>query len=202
MDCQMPVMDGYMATARIRQLERDRAQLPLPIVALTAAAYEEDRKRCVEAGMDDFLTKPIDTARLTEVLSKWLATDAGRALPAQPAPASVAGGAPTFDEATLLEQFAGDQALAGMIVRSAMADIAAYLDLLDRALAAGNRPDAQRAAHSIKGLSAQIGAIRLSRYLNEVEDRLRQGHTIDTGTVTAARGEYTALSAALATWLT
>jgi signal transduction histidine kinase/ActR/RegA family two-component response regulator len=72
MDCQMPVMDGCEATQRIRQWETDGSRPRLPIIALTASAFDEDRERCTQAGMDDFLTKPIDMAQLKSTLHKWL----------------------------------------------------------------------------------------------------------------------------------
>ncbi len=72
MDLHMPVMDGYTATAKIRQWETEN-QLPrVPIVALTADAFEEDRLHCLEVGMDDFLVKPVDIAILRQALAKWL----------------------------------------------------------------------------------------------------------------------------------
>ena len=72
MDLNMPVMDGYDATKRIRQWERDNNQPRLAIIALTADAYEEDRQRCLAVGMDDFLTKPIALDALKSTLNKWL----------------------------------------------------------------------------------------------------------------------------------
>ncbi|GEM_PF-2163524 len=72
MDCQMPVMDGYEATERIRQWELATGRPPLPIVALTAGAFDEDRGRCMKAGMDDFLAKPVGMAELDAMLVKWL----------------------------------------------------------------------------------------------------------------------------------
>ena len=72
MDCQMPVMNGYQATEAIRRWEADHAPLHLPIVALTAAAFEEDRQYCLQAGMDDFLSKPINLKSLAETLIRWL----------------------------------------------------------------------------------------------------------------------------------
>ncbi|MCK6546446.1 PAS domain S-box protein [Myxococcota bacterium] len=81
MDCQMPVMDGFEATAQIRALERARRLPRTPIVALTAGAYDEDRERCLAAGMDDFLTKPIDPEALRAVLDRWTRVTA----PARPA---------------------------------------------------------------------------------------------------------------------
>ena len=73
MDVQMPVMDGLAATECIRLWEKDRGDAPLPIVALTAGAFEEDRQACLAAGMDDFLTKPLEMGALKAVLDKWLA---------------------------------------------------------------------------------------------------------------------------------
>jgi signal transduction histidine kinase/ActR/RegA family two-component response regulator len=69
MDCHMPVMDGYEATKHIRELPDRRARLP--IVAMTAAAMEGDRKRCLDAGMDDYISKPVDPDRLVEALRRW-----------------------------------------------------------------------------------------------------------------------------------
>jgi len=74
MDCQMPVLDGFEATKRIRQWEAAHDQRHLPILALTANAYEEDRQRCLAAGMDDFITKPLVFMNLTAALDKWCKT--------------------------------------------------------------------------------------------------------------------------------
>ena len=73
MDCQMPVMDGFTATTRIRAWEAAQQQSRLPIVALTASAFQEDRDRCQEAGMDDFLSKPVSLDALRKLLERWLA---------------------------------------------------------------------------------------------------------------------------------
>ena len=72
MDCQMPVMDGFAATATIRRWEQASGRPRLPIAALTAGAFQDDRDRCIAAGMDDFLTKPISLAEFVAVLGKWL----------------------------------------------------------------------------------------------------------------------------------
>jgi CheY-like chemotaxis protein len=72
MDVHMPVMDGYMATEKIRQKEASHNLPPIPIIALTADAYEEDRQHCMAVGMNDFLTKPIKLDALTSVLTQWL----------------------------------------------------------------------------------------------------------------------------------
>ena len=75
MDCQMPVMDGFEATIRIRELEKENGKPRLPIVAVTANAIVGDRERCLEAGMDDYITKPIDTERLQNAMNQLLPSD-------------------------------------------------------------------------------------------------------------------------------
>lgn len=75
MDCQMPVLDGYEATAEIRRLAQQQQIEDLPIIALTANAMIGDREKCLEAGMDDFLPKPITLETLEPVVRKWLSGD-------------------------------------------------------------------------------------------------------------------------------
>jgi len=72
MDCQMPVMDGFVATQRIREHERRQHRPRMPIIALTANAYDADRERCLAAGMDDHLAKPFREEELLALLRRWL----------------------------------------------------------------------------------------------------------------------------------
>jgi CheY-like chemotaxis protein len=74
-DCQMPVLDGYEATKQIRQWESENDRTPIPIVALTAAAFDHDREHCTTAGMTDYLSKPISITELREVLTRWVGTE-------------------------------------------------------------------------------------------------------------------------------
>ena len=75
MDCQMPLMDGYTATQKIRQGEGASRYVNIPIIALTANAMADDRKKCLDAGMNDYLSKPIDPDKLIAMLKKWILSD-------------------------------------------------------------------------------------------------------------------------------
>ncbi|MEI7430808.1 MAG: response regulator, partial [Betaproteobacteria bacterium] len=146
MDCQMPVMDGFEATRRIRQWERDHALPRIPILALTAGAFAEDRTHCIDAGMDDFLAKPVDMNLMTAMLGRWLSSEINRPNVAH-AKAMVApeNTLPVFDEVTLLKQLGGSRDLAKVIVESAIADFTNYLDRLDQAVTASLWTEAGRA---------------------------------------------------------
>jgi CheY-like chemotaxis protein len=74
MDCQMPELDGFDATRAIRAQERIRTVPPVPIIALTASAFESDRERCLDAGMNDHVSKPFRRAELREAIDRWTAT--------------------------------------------------------------------------------------------------------------------------------
>jgi signal transduction histidine kinase/DNA-binding response OmpR family regulator len=170
MDCQMPVMDGFTATQQIRAAERLRSGgARLPIIALTANVMNEDREHCAAAGMDAHLSKPIDSAKLIEALSRLL-----RPVRLDPAavPASEAALAPApaaVDFAALNELTGGDtefqRELAEVFISSGdanLADIVAALRVQDLDTI-GKR------AHALKGASANIQAPLLSAAAAELE---------------------------------
>ena len=78
MDCQMPEMDGYEATRELRRYERESSLPHLPVIAMTAAAMDGDRERCLAAGMDDYVTKPVRSAAVDAVLANWIGRWRGR----------------------------------------------------------------------------------------------------------------------------
>ncbi len=130
MDCQMPVMDGYAATRAIRGWEAARAAggaAPhLPVVALTAAAFDEDREHCLAAGMDDFVTKPVDFERLAGVLAKWLPLAGAPATPgAAPAAARQVERTTLADALYRLDILLADHSFAAL---RACQELAALLD--------------------------------------------------------------------------
>jgi CheY-like chemotaxis protein/HPt (histidine-containing phosphotransfer) domain-containing protein len=223
MDVQMPVMDGYTATAWIRHREAELALPHLPIIALTADAFEEDRQRCLAAGMDDFLTKPVNVAKLSAALARWLPGEQADQLaepvvaalesaavykntavftePQEPRIAAPTSDLPIFDEKTLLMQLGDDRELCCVVLPSAANDIVNYLDQLDQAIADDNLKDALRLLHSLKGLAAQIGGSRLANEFKTAEVRLKSGHFPELADMTALRIEYQTFLDELPAWL-
>ena len=202
MDLKMPLLDGYAATGQIRQWQAEHGRPQTVIVALTANAYEEDRDHCIDAGMDDFLAKPIDMKQLEATLLRWLPATSGE--PTGPAARTVAAcgnDLQVFDEVTLLVQLTGDRELAEIVVRSALSHIPTELDQLGEAAVAARWKDAERQTHTLKGLAGQLGGIRLSREMALANDRLRGGGQVDPAAVADLKLEYQRLADALNNWL-
>ncbi|GAA5148071.1 response regulator [Nocardioides marinquilinus] len=170
MDCQMPVMDGFNATRAIRAVQTDGPRTP--IIAMTAAAVAEERDRCLEAGMDDFLTKPIDVELLQQTLARW---HPGTPAP-PPAPAVVRSGA----GARLGELLDTDGMDAGLVARivahfrdQAPAALAEVEDDVRRGDAAGLAAH----AHTLGGSAANLGLTVVASRCAELE------RTASTGTL-------------------
>ena len=178
MDCQMPVMDGYEATRAVRKQEAaEGSGQRLPIVAMTANALPGDREKCLEAGMDDYLTKPIKTAALVASLGRWLQPSA--------AAASAQADEPAADEPQVLNQQVFVQ-LSGLmgedmgdLVRSYRTDTPAQILAILEAIASGDRKVLARAAHSLKSTSATLGAARVEAVARDVEELARTGAGLD-----------------------
>ncbi|MDE1151613.1 MAG: ATP-binding protein [Micavibrio sp.] len=177
MDCQMPEMDGFETVENIRRLEAARGLGRIPVIAMTAHAMTGDRERCIAAGMDDYISKPVNPNKLTEVLNRWVqrkaavVSAAANAAPvaetaiATVAEAAVAAAAPAGDQIDLqhLELFTdGDLELERML---ADAFISAGIDTIVTLKASADAVDNEKwrkAAHKLKGSAAQIGARRLA----------------------------------------
>ena len=165
MDVQMPVMDGLAATQAIRQLPSAAA---LPILAMTASAFDTDRQRCLDAGMNDYVRKPVEPNQLYTTLLRWLPAPV-EAAPVEEAPAETTP-VQAAPEQTALMGMAGLEVEMGL--KAVSGDWARYARLLDlfarehdgdaaalRAhLAADRRSDARRLAHTLKGVAATLGA--------------------------------------------
>jgi two-component system sensor histidine kinase/response regulator len=159
MDCQMPVMDGFTATRRIRDLEMATGRgKRLPIIALTANVMSEDRENCIAAGMDAHLGKPIEPAQLMDCLGRYLTPDVVRPEVDMSALREITGGDPDF-ERELVETFvsSGDQCLAEILTAYRASDFETI----------GKR------AHALKGASANIHASGLAAAASSLESAAR-----------------------------
>ena len=196
MDCQMPVMDGYAATAMIR----DELQLgQLPIVAMTANALASDRERCLAAGMNDHIPKPIDVAVLHATLAHWLKPRDGDSSPrsAVAIPASPTDTA-DIDTAAALARMGGNRSMYDRLVirfRENQADVIERLRS-DRQL--GDSAAMILRAHTLRGLAGNLGAVALARLAGELEEKLRKGTPADDEAIDTLLAELsTALPTAL-----
>ncbi|MEQ1582314.1 MAG: response regulator, partial [Steroidobacteraceae bacterium] len=167
MDMQMPVMDGLTATRHIRKLENKSARVP--IVALTANAMPGQLELCLAAGMNAYLTKPLEIGRLRETLDRFGLARQG-SMPSSTPGAGAAAGEPV-EVARLLELTAGDKAFALQIVETFAQSGAHARDEMRSALMKGDRIRLQRAAHQLKGASANIHAARLKDIATSIENR-------------------------------
>jgi HPt (histidine-containing phosphotransfer) domain-containing protein len=168
MDCEMPVMDGYAATAEIR---RRRGARPLPIVAMTAHALPEDRERCLAAGMDDYLPKPARREDVAQMLERWLVRpapwsggDPGAGKGSREASAPEVVSRAMLDELWALTPGSFHE-IVGVFLESAGGKVAA----LRRAMESGDHDSLRRAAHGLKGSSGNVGAVRLAALCSELE---------------------------------
>ena len=202
MDCQMPVMDGFEATQAIRLWEPEQKKQPVTIIALTAGAFAEDRKHCLDVGMDDYLTKPITLVKLTAVLERWLNGNREKTSPTTvPDLVPDSNDSLEFDSSFLLAQFDGDRELTKTILQSALGNIPGYFDELEIAIVSGNWTDAESLAHKLKGLIAQLGGIRLSKRMKLVVDELHAGGHIDRTVLNELLDEYQRLTDRIREWL-
>ena len=170
MDCQMPVLDGYDATREIRARHGDRR---LPIIAMTANAMQGDRERCLEAGMDDYLVKPVQREELEAKLWRWVTLSA--AAPPDESErtaqsvAATADGVQVVDRARLedlglLDAGDDETSLAELFAESA--DV--IIEQMRAAIAGGDGEALRAAGHALKGSAANLGAGRLTPIADEL----------------------------------
>jgi CheY-like chemotaxis protein len=180
----MPEMDGLEATRVIRDPQSAVRNHHVPIIAMTANAMQGDRRECLDAGMDDYVSKPIALLGLADALDTWLPKDKAAATehaPAAPEPrAAVAAQetaqeharepeTPVFDTAGLLVRVMDDEDLARVGVEAFLDDIPRQMHALQESLDAGDVAVTERQAHTIKGASANVGAERLRAVASEME---------------------------------
>jgi signal transduction histidine kinase/DNA-binding response OmpR family regulator len=161
MDVQMPEMGGFEATAAIRQRENDTGA-HLPIIAMTAHAMKGDRERCLEAGMDEYITKPLDSRRLCAIVENAVAGNTS--------PPPAAGEAAPEIYSTVLARVGGDVQLLTEISRLFIDDVPSHLAKIRAALDAGDAEALRRAAHAFKGAAANFEAVAVVRAARRFED--------------------------------
>jgi len=204
MDCHMPEMDGFEATREIRGRERTFTGKRVPIVALTANAMAQDREECLNAGMDDHLSKPFSMQTLQDMLDRWMPAAASvPATAAQPAPRSHAKAGEVLDR-QVLEQLSkvrtnGKPELLARVINLYLAESPKLVQKLKQAAGASDARAIARSAHSLKSSSANVGAKVLSGYCADIEASARRADTEEARKILAKiETEHGSVQSALA----
>jgi CheY-like chemotaxis protein len=181
MDCQLPGMDGFEATAAIRKQETDPNRR-VPIVALTASAIEGDREQCLAAGMDDYLPKPFTAEQMRSVLANWLSIPQRNPTDRERISASTPPSDPI--DAHVLNGLAGLQRegrpdIVNRVITLFLENAPLLLKELQTGAASGDTALLHRASHTLKSASANVGAAQLSARCEGLEAALRAGNVAD-----------------------
>ncbi len=187
MDCHMPRLDGYAATQEIRA--RDAAARRVPIIAMTASSVEGERERCLAAGMDDYVSKPLTVEALDAVLRRWVPEAPARAeAPARRRPSS-----PAIDLGMLRKlqggQGQGQPDIVTEVIALFLRDAPARLAEIRDAVARGDLAAAGRAAHTLKGSAGHLGAKTLTLLAARFDEKARAGAPFDVAFAVGAIAE-------------
>jgi len=191
MDCQMPEMDGYEATSVIRRQEGDASHTP--IIAMTAGASTDDERRCLEAGMDAYVSKPVWPEKLADLLDRFIPKGTDAKLP------TAAKGDAALDPKTLAflkELGERDADGTGEMVGIFLRDARSRIDTLWEASAAGDAATVLQVAHSLKGSSASLAAKAMATLCAELENSPGDQRSLDA-TIDRLEEEFVRVSAAL-----
>ena len=200
MDCQMPELDGYGATAEIRM--REGTARHTPIVAMTAGAMAGEREKCLAAGMDDYITKPITGEMLDRMLRRWVQGQNGPAAPSPAAAGDALNGSDAGGESVMerLRSLAGgDPGFVSRFVNLFVEEMATQLQTLETTVSDGDVDATRRIAHGLRGACSNFGAERLEAICAVLEERA-QGGTLEgaAADVQALIAEYHHLRGVLA----
>ncbi|MEB3162922.1 MAG: response regulator [Prochlorothrix sp.] len=177
MDCQMPGMDGYETTRCIREGQAGQDNLDIIIIAMTAYAMKGDRDKCIRAGMDDYITKPIEVIRLGQVLNQWLTP--GHPPLEAPGPCQEKA-LPVFDSVLLLSRLGQQQALAVEACQAFLEFTPQHLQDIRRLWQAGDIEALNCKVHALKGSSAMVGGQLMAALAAQMEQAIYQQswHTV------------------------
>ena len=182
MDVQMPEMDGFEATRQIRNPHSTVRNHRIPVIAMTANAMQGDRETCLEAGMNDYVSKPISPQTLADALDKWLPQDSAAATKqaaGKPekniSPSAGASEAPVFDKTGMMVRLMDNEGMARPVIECFLDDIPREIEALKGCLEAGDILSVEHHVHGIKGASAQLGGETLREVAFKMEQAAKSG---------------------------
>lgn len=173
MDIQMPVMDGFEATKAIRNSETLMSDRDIPIIAMTAHAMKGDRERCIQGGMDDYISKPINGTEIDSLIKKWMPS---HPIPSRPVEEMVSNGdksheSSVFDLEAIKERIGFDMELIQELLSIFITSTAGQIDTLKDSVRTRDFNAISSIAHSIKGASSNVGAMKLSKVSRLLEEK-------------------------------
>jgi len=171
MDCQMPEMDGYEATQQIRAKTAGENNAKITIIAMTANAMKGDKEKCLAVGMDDYISKPIDSKTLIKALKRWLTPGAQISMSEH---SNNVKENKTWDRESALRRVRGKPERLAMLIGMFLKDMGRRVEELDKAVATQNIEEAQHLAHTIKGVAGNLSAIELSEISNTIEQAAKR----------------------------
>ncbi|GAA5317533.1 MAG: hypothetical protein AseanaTS_27380 [Candidatus Pelagadaptatus aseana] len=174
MDCQMPIMDGFQATRAIRRGEAGTANTDIAIVAMTANAMKKDQEACLEAGMNDYLAKPIDPDKLEQKLEKWLPEKVATVADSQ-----IEKSIPDnncWDRDALYNRLRNKSDRVAIMLRMYLDDTPARITELKHAIDHQDADEATRLAHAIKGVCANLSGLQMYELMNLMENAGKEGN--------------------------
>ncbi len=190
MDIQMPIMDGFEATSIIKDKNSDVLNHAVPVVAMTAHAMSGDKEKCIDGGMDDYISKPIDMKQLDALLKKWFDKDKNLGENGRRGFKDVK----IFDSVALSGRLLDDKDIIAEIIKVFLEDMPVQIDGLKSAFESKDIALVSSIAHAIKGSSSNIGGMRIAGIAKEIEISSKKGELENLGeNISELESQYFAL---------